>query len=175
MRKIILIVLCVVLIFSTSIFTLLIMFPKKYCDLIIKYSNEFNLDSYIVASVINIESGYDKDAISSMGAVGLMQLLPSTAEEIASKITIKDFDLTTPEDNIKMGCYYLSYLLKIFDNNLINSLCAYNWGLSNVKSWLDKGNYDALGTITNIPVKETSDYVKNFKLNSYIYKKIYGF
>lgn len=151
------------------------MFPRKYNDLIEKYANEYNLDKYLIASVINIESGYDTNSVSKVGAMGLMQILPSTAFDIAGRIgiEIEKNDLFDEEINIQLGAFYLRYLLDLFDGNIDNTLSAYNWGLSNVKNWINDGNIDDTGTITNIPVSETSNYLKKFKANKFVYKNIY--
>ena len=151
------------------------MFPRKYNDLIDKYSQEYNLDKYLIASVINIESGYDSNSVSKAGAIGLMQILPSTAFDIADRIgiEIEENDLFNEEINIQLGSFYLRYLLDLFDGNINNTLSAYNWGLSNVKNWINDGNIDETGTITNIPVRETSNYLKKFKANKFVYKNIY--
>ena len=155
-----------------------LLFPTKYVNHIEEYSKKFNVPKYLVASVINIESGYDKNAISSAGAIGLMQLLPTTAYEIADKLDIDNFaksDLYDEITNIKFGCYYLSYLLEYYDQNIINALCAYNWGMTNVNKCLNDGNILDDGTIDNIPIKETSEYIKKYKMNKFIYKCVYGF
>lgn len=149
---------------------LFLLFPRKYTAEINKYSQEYNLEPSMVASVINIESGYDRTAISNAGAVGLMQLLPSTANECARKmgLTMEEDSLYDVDINMRIGCYYLRYLLDIFDGNIINTLCAYNWGLGNVNDWMTAGN-EKDGTITNIPVKETRDYVRKYRVNKVVY------
>ena len=149
-------------------------FPRKYDDLINKYSRIYNVESAIVASVINIESSYRKNCVSNAGAIGLMQLLPSTAHDMASRldVNIENEDLYNEEINIKLGVFYLSYLFDMFDGNLINTLAAYNWGMNNVKEWINRGNCDN-GTIINIPVEETRNYLKKFNSNYFIYKNIY--
>ena len=152
-----------------------LVFPKKYEAYIAEYSYQYGLDKYLVASVINIESGYDSQSVSKVGALGLMQILPSTAFDIADRMNIKIVkdDLFDVKTNIKIGCFYLSYLIEMFDGNIDNALCAYNWGLSNVKKWLDLGNIDESGTITNIPIKETHNYLKKYRINRFVYKNIY--
>ena len=76
-RIIVIVLLIVVLMFAV----ILLVFPKRHNDLIEKYSKEYNLSKSMIASIINIESGYDEGAVSDAGAIGLMQILPSTAEE----------------------------------------------------------------------------------------------
>ena len=152
-------------------------FPIKKKRLIIEMCNKYNLDSSLVASIINIESRYDSYAVSKAGAMGLMQLMPSTAIECAEKLDIDIVinDLYLDYINIELGCYYLAYLLELFDNNVINALSAYNWGLNNVKSWIQEGNCDDSGTITNIPVDETKNYIVKYRINKFIYHNIFRY
>lgn len=176
MKKIVLgIILLIIFLIVAILSTIYLLYPVKYTEYISKYSQEFGLDKKLVYSVINIESSYKKDSLSKAGAVGLMQLLPSTASDMAKRLDIDDdFDLYNEEINIKLGCYYLAYLLDFYEGNVINSLCAYNWGLSNVNNWIKNGNKDKNGTITNIPVKETSNYIKKYKFNYFIYDKFHN-
>jgi len=175
MKKIFIVMFICLIIVICFVAVFFVVFPKKYMGYIIQYSDQYGLEKHLVASVINIESSYNPRAVSSAGAIGLMQLLPSTAHDVADRmnIMINDEDLFNVETNIKIGCYYLSYLMKIFDDNIENTLCAYNWGLTNVKNWINEGNVDEFGTITNIPVKETNDYIKKYNINSFVYKNIY--
>ena len=152
-------------------------YPTKYKDIVFEMSNKYNVSASMIASVINIESNYRKDVVSKSGAVGLMQVMPSTAFEIAKKL---DLDLNYEqlfevEINIELGTYYLNYLLSLFDNNFVNALCAYNWGLNNVKTWIIKGNVDSDGNITNVPIKETSDYINKYKKSFWVYFNIHNY
>ena len=174
MKKIISISLITIFLVAIIIVAIFLLHPLKYKDIIDECSEEYGVDRYVVYSLINIESSYDKNALSKAGAVGLMQLLPSTAEDIANRIKIdEEINLYDEKVNIRLGCYYLSYLIDMYDDNLINALCAYNWGLTNVNNWLELGNIDNSGTITNIPVAETKKYVSKFNRNYKIYKLIY--
>lgn len=162
---------------SFSIFIFLNLFPKKYEDQITIYAKKYSLKKSMVASVINIESSYKKDSVSDVGAIGLMQLLPTTAFDCANRlgIEIDEDEIFEPEINIELGCYYLSYLLDLFDENIINALCAYNWGLGNVKDWIELGHVDDSGTITEIPVSETKNYIRKYKVNIFVYEELYKF
>lgn len=176
MKKVIIIgVTILILLIVIFVSTIYLLFPIKYREYVDKYSSEFGLDKKLVYSVIKIESGFDKNSVSSAGAMGLMQLLPSTAKDMASRMGIKDetIDLFDEKTNIMLGCFYLSYLLKLYENNVINTLSAYNWGLRNVNDWINKGNVDKEGNITNIPVKETSDYILKYKFSYAIYDIFY--
>jgi len=136
-------------------------YPVKYKDTISFYSKEYNLDKNVVSSIINEESSFNSRAISSSGAIGLMQIMPSTAKFIANEILHEEYNrekLFLPETNIKYGCCYLNYLNKKF-NGEKEVLCAYNAGEGLVRSWLNGREYSDDGkTLSEIPYKETNDY-----------------
>ena len=150
------------------------LFPIKYKTEINTYSKKYNLQPELVASIINVESGYNKNAISNAGALGLMQLMPSTAEEIATKLQIKDFNINNVETNIEFGCYYLNYLLNRYNKNLTLALAAYNAGLNNVDKWINNDEYFANNKLKNIPFKETENYIKKVNFNLKIYASKYN-
>lgn len=168
-------VIAIFILIVVLIATIYLLFPTKYSEYVEKYSEEYNLDKSLVYSVIKIESGFKKDSLSKAGAMGLMQILPSTGKDMAIrlKMSVDDVNLYDPQTNIKIGCYYLSYLLNLYDGNVVNTLCAYNWGLSNVNNWISKGNVDDSGTITSIPVKETKNYITKYKVSKWIYCTFY--
>ncbi len=172
--KILAIIFAIVLI---AILFVVFRYPTKYKSIIDKYSAEYGVDNSLVASVINIESGYDKNSVSSVGAVGLMQLMPSTAYDVAKRLNleIEYGDLFDENINIRLGTYYLRYLLDMFDGNEINALSSYNWGLSNVKMWMSYGNINKSGEIENLPVKETENYLKKYKISRFMYKNILNY
>lgn len=104
-------------------------YPIEYEEYVEKYSKEFNVDKHYIYSIIKAESNYDEEAESSKGAIGLMQLLPTTATEIANKLEIKleEGILDNPDLNIMIGTKYFSDLLKMYDNEML-ALAAYNAG-----------------------------------------------
>ena len=171
------IILIVIILCAISIAFFFVLFPIKKRNLVNSMADKYSLPRYVVASIVNIESSFDSNAISKVGAIGLMQLMPTTAFDCADRLNIEITidDLYDESINMEIGCYYFTYLLKLFDNNIINSLCAYNWGLNNVRVWIDKGNCDSEGTITNIPVDETRIYLKKFKINKFVYQNIYRY
>ena len=135
--------------------------PKKYSELIAKYSKRYSVDEALVYAVIKCESNFDTFAVSGAGACGLMQLMPNTAQEISKKLHVKynANDLFRPEVNIMFGCYYLGYLQSLY-SNLECVLSAYNAGLGNVNLWLSNPEYSDDGvTLKHIPFKETRNYV----------------
>lgn len=145
-------------------------YPIQYQTYVEKYSEENNLDKYLVYAIIKVESNFNPEAKSSVGAMGLMQLMEETATEMSNN----DEDLFNPETNIKLGTSYLAYLLEMYNGNTVLALIAYNAGLGNVETWIKDGIIKPDGSdIENIPYKETENYVRKI-LNSYqMYLKIY--
>ena len=152
-------------------------YPIKYSEYVEKYSEENNLDKYLVYAIIKTESNFDPHVTSSSNAKGLMQLMEETAIErsnIIDEQTIEIHDLYDPEINIKLGTSYFAYLLGLFDNNIILALTAYNAGLGNVQEWINKGIIKKDGSdIENIPYKETNNYVRKILKSYQMYMKIY--
>lgn len=94
-------------------------------------SRRHGIDAELLISVIFSESGFRVDAVSEKGAIGLMQLLPSTAEQLAAQLNLRwqgDAHLLNPQANIAMGSLYLRQLMDVFDDDLQLALTAYNKG-----------------------------------------------
>lgn len=150
--------------------------PVEYTEHINKYSEEYDVDPMLVYSVIKVESNYKPDAHSQMNAHGLMQILPDTGHWIAERLKMDYSEdmLKDPETSIKMGTYYLSYLVHHFKNRDL-ALAAYNGGLGNVEKWLADENLSKDGeTLDEIPFVETRNYVVRVNDNYKIYNLFYG-
>lgn len=175
--KLVVFLFAVMIIFSLSKYALKRAYPLKYSESIFKYSREYNVDPYLVASVIKAESGYKPSAKSNKSAYGLMQITPDTGEWIAQKMELKDFTidkLYDPDTNIRMGCWYINNLNDEF-HNIELVLAAYNGGRGNVQKWLKNNQHSKDGrNLHYIPFKETDKYVKKVKVNYNIYKYLYG-
>lgn len=147
-------------------------YPMKYSKEIEFFSEKYDVGGAIIASVANVESNFDENAVSNKGAIGIMQLIPSTAEWIAGKIG-KDYDeekLKNAEYNLELGSFYLSYLINYFQDERVG-ICAYNAGQGNVSNWLKDEKYSKDGkTLYKIPFEETNNYLKKV-LNNYNYYK----
>lgn len=149
-----------------------VLYPQKYKDYIFKYANQNNLSPSFVASVINAESRFNPEAKSDAGAIGLMQLMPETANWLSEE-ELTEKELTTPETNIKLGCLYLSKLINQF-KNIECALAAYNAGPTKVEEWLRNKEYSSDGKVlTKIPFKETEKYVQKVKSNMNIYNFLF--
>ena len=152
--------------------------PTEYADIVAKYSLEYGVPERVIFATIRTESGFDKDAESSAGAVGLMQMMPSTFEWLSSDEHLGEGltadALTDPDVSIKYGTYYLAYLYRMFDYNWSTAFAAYNAGPGRVSEWLATSEHnDGNGNLVDIPYKETRSYVK--KVNDAIdtYEKLY--
>ncbi len=149
-------------------------YPIKYAEIIKKNSEENNISAPLIASIINVESGYRTSCVSGKGAIGLMQIMPETAEWICGKISVeydkeKLFDV---DYNIQLGSYYLGYLYRYFgDENL--AICAYNAGMGNVSKWLKDEALSKDGRLIKIPFAETKAYLKKVAKNLRHYKNKY--
>lgn len=151
--------------------------PIRYESIIEINAERFSIPSYLIASVINVESSYNETAISSKDALGLMQVKLDTAQYISDLYnlgeTIQENDLLTAEKNIEYGCRYLKYLINKFENTF-TALIAYNAGETRVMVWLKDENFSTDGkSIYNIPYKETKNYIEKIKKNMKFYEKIY--
>ena len=148
-------------------------YPIKYSSEVFTACEEFGVDKALVFAVIKTESSFNKDAVSNKGAVGLMQLKPSTAEYVAKKIGVSEYSLLDARDNIRLGVYYLKMLLIRFRDEK-TALCAYNAGEGKVALWLKNTDYSHDGkTIFRVPYKETSDYIEKIEKSREKYLKLY--
>lgn len=152
-------------------------YPIKYEEYVYKYSNEYNIDAMLTYAIIKAESNFEEKCVSRSGAIGLMQVMEDTAKEQTEKMNIQYTDelLYNPEDNIKIGLSYFSYLYKYFSDNYILAAIAYNAGIGNTEKWIQDGIITDTGTgIENIPFKETNMYVRKIIGNYTIYKELYS-
>lgn len=145
-------------------------FPLHYKEIILKYSEKYNIDPALSFAVMREESNFKVDIVSRQNAIGLMQILPATARFIASKLRLKRYNLKTVEDNIKMGIYYLSFLRK-FHNNDQEILASYNAGHNKTLRWNRLyGRYPPEIKYELIPIDETRKYIRKVMQSYFIYK-----
>ncbi|PSF37876.1 tail length tape measure protein [Aphanothece hegewaldii CCALA 016] len=151
------------------------LFPFPYYDLILKWSQERQLNPLLVTALIRQESRFEKDIKSPVGATGLMQLMPATAKMVADNLNIKEYSLTKPDNNINFGTWYFDYTHKTYDNNSMFAVASYNAGPGNVSKWITKYNSsDHDEFVENIPFKETKGYVESVFGNYWNYQRIYN-
>lgn len=157
--------------------TISFVFPIGYKDYINIYSNQYDIDPFLVAAIINVESKYNKEAVSNRNARGLMQITSQTGKWGAQELAIKGYSdemLFEPEINIRIGVWYLNQLNKEFNGELSLVLAAYNAGSGNVTKWLADGNYSKDGRVlSEIPFKETKEYLEKVTFNYKVYNVFY--
>lgn len=148
--------------------------PIKYSEFVEKYSSEYGIDKYVIYSVIKTESGFNPEAVSSVGARGLMQIMEETFDWIKYRLGDGDEityeDMFDPETNIRYGVYLYDYLFECFGDRDLAS-AAYNSGIGTVSEWLSNPEYSDDGNILKkIPSKTAQHYVNkiNNAYNSYL-------
>ncbi|MFC2025885.1 transglycosylase SLT domain-containing protein [Chloroflexota bacterium] len=152
-------------------------FPQPYQDIVMSAADEFGLDPLLIWSVMRVESRFDPDAISLANARGLMQIIPSTQDWIAEQLDIElePGDAYRPEINIRLGSWYLGYLLDYFKGDLELSILAYNGGFTNVESWQDDPLVrDREDLLRWIGFGETREYLQRVMLDYLVYQELYG-
>jgi soluble lytic murein transglycosylase len=151
------------------------LYPFPYQDLILNWSTQQQLNPLLVTALIRQESRFMPKIKSWVGATGLMQVMPETAEWIASKTNIQDYDLENPEENIKLGTWYLDYTHEKYQNNSMLAVASYNAGPGNVAKWLQRfGWNDPDEFHSKIPFPETKDYVEKVFGNYWNYLRLYN-
>ncbi len=149
------------------------LYPLNFNDLVIEYADDYGLDRAFVFAVINVESRFDKNAVSSAGAVGLMQITPNTGEYVSKLLNAKEYDLLNERTNVEFGCFYYKYLFDKFEE-FDTVVCAYNAGEGNVRNWLKNSEYSLNGrTLISIPFKETKDYLNKIHKSYEKYTQLY--
>ncbi|MEK6772807.1 MAG: transglycosylase SLT domain-containing protein [Bdellovibrionota bacterium] len=162
-------------------------FPSIYLDMIQVETKKYSLHPHLIQSLIRQESAFGLKAVSSSNALGLMQMIPPTATDVAKrmslKVTIPD-DMYRPEINIPMGTFYFNSLLEEFKGHVPLALGAYNAGPSRLKTWLKarKDTENVMGTFSTetkdeiwfdeLPWNETSFYVKAILRNIILYQSL---
>ena len=175
--SIIIILAAIILIFKPQNYALKKIYKTEYSEYVYKYSEENNLDPFLVFAIIKNESKFNRNIESSSGAIGLMQHMEETAMEMANEIghnVAAKEALYNPDTNIKIGTRYFAYLLKHYNDNKGLAIAAYNAGMGNVDNWIKNGIIKEDGSdLENIPYKETNNHVRKILRDYEIYKNIW--
>lgn len=152
-------------------------YPLSHVRTVESYAQEYGLDPFLLAAVVRVESGYDRWAVSSKGARGLMQVMPETGYWAAEILSIKGFDpdhLFEPEVNLRIGTWYLARLCREFHGNKVLALAAYNGGATRVRQWLERGDWDGTEeAVKDIPYPETREFVIKVLGHAERYRRLY--
>lgn len=169
---------CVILFFAVNVCYDTVMehlYPKKYSEYVEMYAAEYEIDKYLLYSVMRTESGFDPDSVSSAGASGLTQITEDTFEWLLTK-TDESYsfdDLFTPEISIKYCAVFLSILQNEYGVTE-TVIAAYHAGMGNVSSWLADSRYSDDGEhLKTTPISDTNHYIDKVMSAMDNYYKIY--
>lgn len=151
-------------------------FPRTYAIYVEKYCKKYDIDVNLAYAVIHTESGFDSEAVSPLGACGLMQIMPETFEWLRSKDregADRYDDVFDPETNIRYGVYFLSLIKQRFGNERL-MLAAYHAGMGRVSEWLSNVALSSDGkSLHTIPFPDTEYYIKKVERTKKIYEALY--
>jgi soluble lytic murein transglycosylase len=152
-------------------------FLAPYRELAHQAANDNQIDEAWVFGLMRQESRFINVARSSVGASGLMQIMPATARWIAQRLGIKRFqssEMQDPARNIQFGAYYLKHIQTSLDGSPVLATAAYNAGPGRAQRWRDSRPMEAAIYIESIPFAETRDYVKKVMSNAMYYAQRFG-
>lgn len=150
------------------------LFPFPFLKEIAYWSEQRELNPLLVTGLIRQESRFETDIRSVAGATGLMQLMPGTGKWVAQKLDLKEYNLENPNDNIRLGTWYLDHTHQQYNQNSLLAVASYNAGPGNVAKWVEKyGFRDPDTFIERIPFPETKGYVEVVFGNYWNYLRLY--
>ncbi len=153
-------------------------FPMPYKQQVLEHAQARELDPSLIYGVMRRESLFDPLARSSVGALGLMQLMPSTARNVARSLGMKrprQADILSVDNNIRLGTTYLRTVMNHFDNNVALAAAAYNAGPNNVRKWLPRDNVMSADLwVETVPFTETRNYVQAVLAYSTVFDRSLG-
>jgi soluble lytic murein transglycosylase len=152
-------------------------YPSHFLEWVKRQAPAGTADPYLVAAVSREESGFDPKAVSKVGALGLMQLMPFTGEWVSKRIGLKSFSpdlLLDGAVNVQLGAWYLQHLIEQFNGNVVLAVASYNAGPEAVGRWAEKGATDRDEFIESIPYNETRYFTKRVLRSYNEYRRIGG-
>ncbi|MFQ5777344.1 MAG: transglycosylase SLT domain-containing protein [Terriglobia bacterium] len=152
-----------------------IIFPRPYWEVIRREARRRRVDPYLVAALIRQESRFERDARSSAGALGLMQLMPRTARSLARRRRLSESRILEPQFNIRLGTQFLAQLLRRFHGEVEKAVAGYNAGGTRVAEWVSQGGYrQPAEFVESIPVAQTRQFVYIVLRNYRFYRELYA-
>jgi len=151
--------------------------PTAFADLVTTVSTGRHVDPALLNAVMREESGFRPEALSTVGARGLVQIMPTTGERLAASLGLPDFevdDLFTPATNLLLGAYYLEQLLERFDGRVSAAVASYNAGPEAVARWIEeRPDQEDDEWVESIPYDQTRKYVKRVLRSQQVYRVLY--
>jgi len=155
-----------------------IAYPLAYRDLVERHAGAARVPPDLLQALMREESSLDPDVVSWAGAVGLTQLMPSTAQHVANRLKLGRIPasrLREPDLNVRIGAAYLGSLLQRWGGNAALACASYNAGPGAVARWLEqRGGLDLDEFVEEIPIEETRNYVKRVLESYNTYRLVYG-
>ena len=150
-------------------------YPFPFASTILSWAQARSLNPLLVTALVRQESRFQADIQSYVGAVGLMQVMPETAEWIGDQIGDDTYSLTVPEDNVEFGTWYLDFTHREFGGNSLFAVASYNAGPASVDGWIKKGGYqNADEFVEKIPYPETKGYISSVFGGYWNYLRLYN-
>ncbi len=153
-------------------------YPLSFFEITSQYTADSVLDPFLVQALMMAESLFDPHAMSPVGALGLMQLMPATGDRLAAGLGLKidsSDQYLRPDINILLGTTYLKQLLELFDQELPPVIASYNAGEQRVKEWRQNADHnDPAAFVAMIPYRETQNYVQKVLWYYQEYQRIYS-
>jgi len=150
-------------------------YPFPFLQEIETWSQQRQLNPLLVTALIRQESRFEPEIRSVAGAVGLMQVMPSTGKWVAEKINLQQYNKENPNDNIQLGTWYLDHTHQEYNNHSLLAIASYNAGPGNVAKWLRQLNKsDPDEFVEAIPFEETKGYVRQVFGNYWNYLRLYN-
>ena len=154
------------------------LFPLGWADILRARAGRHRLDPYLVAALVRQESEFNPVARSRVGALGLMQIMPSTGRSLFRRLGIAGFSnrkLTVPDVSLRLGTFHLKEVLAKFDGQVEKALAGYNAGDSRVPQWMKLGPFKEIAEfVETIPFSETRGYVQSVMRNRAMYERLYA-
>ncbi len=151
------------------------MYPFPYAEEIAQWSAKRSLNPLLVTALIRQESRFQPKIRSVVGAVGLMQVMPDTADWISEKLSLPTYNLENPSDNIQLGTWFLDYTHSEYNDHSLYAVASYNAGPGNVSDWIAKGGYtDEDDFADKIPFPETKGYIRSVFGGYWNYLRLYN-
>lgn len=150
-----------------------LLYPRPYFKTVMDAAERSFVEPALVWAIMRQESAFDPEATSAVGASGLMQLMPATAQDEAARLGIEDYDIYQVDTNIRLGVSHIAWLLRRI-KRLDWSIAAYNAGSGNLAKWVaDQQDVPFEEWVEEIPYPETYDYLKKVLSNLYVYRWLY--
>lgn len=151
------------------------LYPFPFLGYTEAWAQKHQLNPLLVTALMRQESRFETDIRSSAGAVGLMQIMPTTGKWVAQQISVTNYNLENPNDNIRLGTWYLNHTHDTYNNNSLLAVASYNAGPGNVSKWIEQlGLTDPDEFVEYIPFPETKGYVEHVFENYWNYLRLYN-